>query len=54
MIKKRTLGALLLIVLGFAAVGVLYVLKPKIFERNQRQTSDAKNISETIRVTGDG
>lgn len=50
--KRSTIGALLLLVLGAATVVGLWFLRPKLFERSQLKTSDAKAAS-TIRICGD-
>lgn len=51
--KKTTIGALLLFFL--AAIGIVgyYFLRPMIFEKLQRDTSDSANIAYTINIAGD-
>ncbi len=51
--KKSTVGALLLLVLGAAAVIGWTQLRPRFFEWSQRQTSDASGAGETLRIGGD-
>ncbi len=52
-IKRSTLGALLLLLLGAAGVLAFYYLQPTLFEWSQRRTSDAEGIDVTIRIGGD-
>ena len=51
--KKSTLGALILVVLGVLAIGTWYLVKAWLFEKEQEATSDV-TISATIRIGGDG
>ncbi|MCP4659540.1 MAG: hypothetical protein GY856_29390, partial [bacterium] len=53
--KKSTVGAILLLVLGAAAVVGWYYLKPRVFEWSQRRTSDAAGAGAevTVRFGGD-
>lgn len=51
--KKSTFGALLLIFLGAGAIGAWILLKPLLFEREQRHTSDAGATLGDIRIGGD-
>lgn len=50
--KRTTVGALLLFVILIGGVLTLYKLQPKLFERGQMKTSDAKATS-VIRGAGD-
>ncbi len=52
-IKRSTIGALLLLLLGAAGVLLFYFLQPRLFEWSQRRTSDAEGIDVTIRIGGD-
>lgn len=51
--KRSTVGAILLLVLGAAAVVGWYFLKPLVFEWGQRRTSDATGAEVTLRIGGD-
>ncbi|MEM7588143.1 MAG: phosphate ABC transporter substrate-binding/OmpA family protein [Acidobacteriota bacterium] len=51
--KRSTLGALLLLVLGVIALIGAYLLRDSFFEWNQRRSSDAKGSEITIRFGGD-
>ena len=51
--KRSTLGALILVLLGVMTIGVWYVVHAWRFERGQLATSDAQ-ASATIRIAGDG
>ncbi len=51
--KKTTLGAILLLLLGMGVVAAIFFLKPMIFEKKMRVTSDAATDSFTIRIAGD-
>src|SRR2546426_6440373 len=54
--KDSTKGAALLLTLGVVGVlGATYYLKPKLFDRALRRTSDAKNTNAdlTLRFGGD-
>ena len=52
--KRSTLGALLLFLLGAIGVVAWYFLQDRFFEWGQRRTSDAAGADVTIRVGGDG
>jgi ABC-type nitrate/sulfonate/bicarbonate transport system substrate-binding protein len=52
-VKRSTIGALLLLLLGAAGVLVFYFLRPKLFEWSQRRTSDAAGIDVTFKIGGD-
>ena len=51
--KKSTIGALLLMLLGAAGVVGWYFLQPYLFEQSQRRTSDAAHADVTLRFGGD-
>lgn len=51
--KRSTVGALLLVLLGAAGVVGWKYLKPILFESSQRRTSDATGAEATIRFGGD-
>src|SRR3989344_1842595 len=51
--KDSTKGAILLFVLLVVIAGVWKFVGPMLFERSQRNASDAQKISETIRFGGD-
>ncbi len=51
--KESTKGAILLFVLIAVVAGVWKYVGPMLFERSQRNASDAQKISETIRFGGD-
>jgi len=51
--KRSTIGALLLLVLGGLAVVGWYFLRPLLFERGQLRTSDATGQEVTLRFGGD-
>ncbi len=51
--KKSTIGALLLLLLGAAAVVGWKYLKPLVFEWSQQRTSDATGAEATLRFGGD-
>ncbi|MDO8470095.1 MAG: phosphate ABC transporter substrate-binding/OmpA family protein [bacterium] len=52
--KQKALGiALFIVLVGGLVVGVLWVLKPTFFKNKLTKTSDASNVSETIRMGGD-
>ena len=51
--KRATLGAILLLVLGAVAIVGWYFLRDQVFEWGQRRTSDATGADVTIRVGGD-
>ena len=51
--KRSTVGALLLVMLGAAGVLGWKYLKPLLFESNQVRTSDAKGADVTLRFGGD-
>ncbi|MFC1553358.1 OmpA family protein [candidate division KSB1 bacterium] len=53
MVEKSTKGAGLLVLLGIIIVVSYFFLKPILFERKQRATSDAVGSSTTIRIGGD-
>lgn len=52
-IKRSTIGALLLLLLGAAGVIGWYFLQPALFDWSQRRTSDAAGIDTTVRIGGD-
>ncbi len=52
-IRRSTIGALLLLLLGVAGVLVFYYLQPTLFDWSQRRTSDAEGVDVTIRIGGD-
>jgi hypothetical protein len=51
--KKSTMGALLLMLLGAAGVVGWFFLKPYLFEQSQRRTSDVAEADVTLRFGGD-
>lgn len=51
--KKTTVGALLLLLLGAAGVVGWYFLKPYLFEQSKRRTSDIADADVTLRFGGD-
>jgi outer membrane protein OmpA-like peptidoglycan-associated protein/ABC-type nitrate/sulfonate/bicarbonate transport system substrate-binding protein len=51
--SRATVGALLLLLLGAIGIGGWYYAAPWLFERQQRQTSDAPQQTQTIRIGGD-
>lgn len=51
--KRSTVGALLLLLLGAAGVLAWFLAQPYLFERRQRTTSDAADIDVTVRIGGD-
>lgn len=51
--KRATVGALLLFVLGAAGVVGWFFLKPLLFERETRRTSDATGDEIPLRIGGD-
>ncbi|MGA1868448.1 MAG: OmpA family protein [bacterium] len=51
--KKSTVGALLLIIIGIIGVVGYSFLKPWLFEKSIRKTSDASKTYQTIRIGGD-
>jgi len=51
--KRSTLGALLLLVLGVVAIVGWYFLRESFFEWGQRRTSDATGADVTLRIGGD-
>jgi outer membrane protein OmpA-like peptidoglycan-associated protein len=51
--KRTTVGALLLVLLGGIAIGGWYYLAPWLFEQQRLQTSDASQPMRTIRIGGD-
>jgi outer membrane protein OmpA-like peptidoglycan-associated protein len=51
--KKTTIGALLLLLLGVAVVVTWSVLQPVLFEKHQKKTSDAPDTSLSLRIGGD-
>ncbi len=53
-VKRSTIGALLLLVLGAVGVVGWYYLRPALFDLAQRRTSDAAGAEVTIRFGGDG
>ena len=52
-VKRSTIGALLLVFLGVAAVLGWHFLKPLVFDWSQRRTSDAPGAEVTVRIGGD-
>ena len=52
-VKRSTVGAVLLLLLGVGGVVGWYFLQPMFFERSQRRTSDASGADVTIRIAGD-
>ncbi|MGA1826077.1 MAG: OmpA family protein [bacterium] len=51
--KKSTVGAILLIIIGIIGVIGYSFLKPWLFEKSIRKTSDASKTYTTIRIGGD-
>lgn len=51
--KRSTIGALLLLVLGAAALLFWYFVRESFFQWSQRYTSDAKGAETTVRIGGD-
>src|SRR5437867_1251418 len=51
-VKKSTLGAILIVVLGLAFIGIYKLVAPMLFERGRRAASDVKT-SLTLRIGGD-
>lgn len=52
--KRSTIGALLLLVLGVIAILGWYFMRERVFDWGQRRTSDATGADVTIRFGGDG
>ncbi len=52
-LKRSTVGALLLLLLGVAAVLGWYFLRPLFFEWSQHRTSDSTGADVTLRIGGD-
>jgi len=52
-VKRSTIGALLLLLLGVAGVLGWYFLRPLLFDWSQRRTSDATGAEVTLRIGGD-
>ena len=48
--KRTTIGALLLVLLGGIAIAGWYYLAPRLFEEQRRQTSDSSQPMRTIRL----
>ncbi len=51
--KRSTIGALLLLLLGVAGILGWYFLRERVFEWGQRRTSDATGAEATVRIGGD-
>lgn len=51
--KKSTLGFVIIIIIGILGMLALKFIKPLIFEKEQRSTSDAVGDLHTIRIGGD-
>ncbi|MEM7350795.1 MAG: phosphate ABC transporter substrate-binding/OmpA family protein [Acidobacteriota bacterium] len=51
--KRSTLGALLLLVLGAIAIVGWYFLRDQVFDWGQRRTSDATGVDVTVTIGGD-
>jgi hypothetical protein len=52
-LKQSTVGALFLIIIGAIGVIGFFFIKPWLFEKSIRKTSDAGRSSQTIRIGGD-
>jgi len=52
-VKRSTIGALLLLVLGVIAILGWYLLRDQVFDWGQRRTSDATGAEVTLRFGGD-
>ncbi len=51
--KKSTFGFLLILLIGILGILAVKILKPILFEKSQRATSDAAGSLHTIRIGGD-
>src|SRR3989344_5351446 len=51
--NNKTKGAVLLLLLGVLTIATIFIVKPMLFERKQRSTSDASQQSTEIRIGGD-
>ena len=51
--KRATVGAILLLVIGVVAIVGWYFLRDRVFDWGQRRTSDATGADVTIRIGGD-
>lgn len=51
--KRSTIGALLLMLLGAVGVVGWYFLQPYLFEKGQQRTSDSVDVEKTLRFGGD-
>jgi outer membrane protein OmpA-like peptidoglycan-associated protein len=51
--KKSTLGFLIILLIGIIGILAIKFIKPILFEKSQRSTSDAAGTLHTIRIGGD-
>ena len=52
-VKKSAVGFILIIVIGILGILAIKYIKPILFEKSQRSTSDAAGSLHTIRIGGD-